>query len=331
MKNESLKQKDSQSNITQESTTYDGGKLNYLHINAEHADPVNNKLVVIPGFTQGIEVLGDFGEALSNQGNREVYVLDQPDRSKKKFDKKLKGEIGLNDQVNAFIAFLEQNGLTDEPVDFVVNSLGAAVLANAAVKANENGWKTFKSDEGSNSFFISPAAVDPKENIISLGKRFVRSATNNASLGKVLDPTGEMLKAGQKNFTGDMPKSFNEAIALAKYKIDFESLEESGVKPMIIGYADDSMMPHVDNSQNLERIEGAVSLIDNANNAPNNLPAASDFEQFKERTGLDGKEAKRAWAHHYRAAEHNDMQFHPERTARFIGSVLVDKAQKLQK
>lgn len=332
MENESLKQT-SESTAQPNRLIFADGSIEYLDLNKESADPNNNKMVVIPGFTQGIEVMKDFGEALGEEGQREVFVLDQPERSKKTFDKKFKGEIGLDQQVDALLEFLQHQDLTRTPADFVANSFGTSILAAAAIKANELGWKTFKSDEGSRTFFISASGANPAESMKSLGKRWAGWMKKNGANDKVLDPSREMFKAGQQNFLQDIPKTINEAIALSKYKIDFEQLEAAGVMPTVIGYADDSLMPFQEVAKNLEHTQGAVSLIDNAENAPaladsTKYPGVKDFEEFKEKTGLDGKEARQAWVHHYRAAEHNDMQFHPNRAARFILDILSRKEQQ---
>jgi hypothetical protein len=302
------------------------GSLDYLHINPEVQDPARNTLVVIPGFTQGIEVFEGFGEALGEGGTRNVYVLDQPERYKKTFDKKFMGELGLNDQVDALMEFIYRKGLTDKPADFVANSFATSILAEAAGRADELGWSTFKASEGSNTFFIATSGVNLEENKRTLGVRWVKWMAKNASSGKTLDPTGEMMKAGVKNALGDIRKTANEAIALSSYKVDFAELERAGVRPIMIGYADDDLMPFQETTAH----EGAVSLIDNTDTAPTlpnggPYPGAKDFEDFKNKTGLSGKEAKQAWLHHYRAAEHNDMQFHPNRTASFILQTLLER------
>jgi pimeloyl-ACP methyl ester carboxylesterase len=331
--NQEIKKQPAASRVEHETMQYKDGELEYLDINREIADPTKNKIVVIPGFTQGIEVLEGFGEALGDDGNREVYVLDQPNRFKKKFDKKFKGEIGLDQQVNALLEFLIEEDLTEEPIDFVANSFGTSVLAAAAIRANQLGFKSFKTQEGANTFFISAAGANPEESMKSLGKRWLGWIKKNAANDKVLDPTREMFKAGQKNFLGDVPKTLNEAIALSKYKINFEELEKAGVKPVVIGYADDALMPFQEVAQNIEHIEGAVSLIDHEENAPilpnsRPYPGAKDRKEFEELAYLETKSAKQEWPHHYRAAEHNDMQFHPDRAARFIIDVLSRKEQQ---
>jgi pimeloyl-ACP methyl ester carboxylesterase len=312
---------------------YKDGELEYLYFNGGYADPTKNKIVVIPGFTQGIEVLEGFGEALGDDGSRAVFVLDQPKRFKKKFDKKFKGEIGLDQQVDALLEFLIEEDLTEEPIDFVANSFGTSILAAAAIRANQLGIKSFKTQEGANTFFISAAGANQKESMKSLGKRWLGWMKKNAANDKVLDPTREMFKAGQKNFLGDVPKTLNEAVALSKYKINFEELEKAGVKPVVIGYADDALMPFQEVAQNIEHMDGVVSLIDHEENAPilpnsRPYPGAKDRKEFEELAYLETKSAKSEWPHHYRAAEHNDMQFHPDRAARFILDVLSRKEQQ---
>jgi hypothetical protein len=323
--------------VIQERLVYETGELEYLHFNSECADPSSNKMVVVPGFTQGIEQLRTFGEALAENGQREVFVLDQLERYKKMLD--FSGKQGLEQQVETLLALLEDRGLTHERVDFVGNSIASIVLAKAAIRADERGWNCFKhepDEEGrrSNTFFISPSGIKPKEGKISLGLRWALWIARNGGDDKILDPTREFYKAGQRHFFEDIPKTFNEYFAQAKNKIDFRKLGSAGIKPHIVGFANDMLMPYQDVTEYLDYIEGAHSLVDHAGNAPIYkkvvdgevqtlpYPGAKSFDEFKALTGFTGKEARQHWVHHYRAAEHNNMQFNPDRTARFISQVL---------
>jgi hypothetical protein len=101
------------------------------------------------------------------------------------------------------------------------------------------------------------------------------------------------------------------------------------VKPFIFIYANDNLMPYrlsgPNIEQNLDHLGGVAMPIDTGG------VGAGSFEELKEKLEekariesrkLDGKELKAAWIHHYRAAEHGDMQFHPERTVKAVLQVL---------
>ena len=311
-----------------ESIEYSRGTLDYLHIKAEQVDTSKNPIVVAPGFTQGIEVLEDFGQSLSDSGHREVFVLDQwasaPRKSRQPKQYANGNFIGLEEQAEAVASFLEHSHLTDRPIDFVANSFGCQITARVAEIAEEQGWNCFKDDLGSHTIFISPAASNEDENYISLGVRWTKWMAKNdphaSMVAKVLDPGARMLKEGKRNASENPKKTLKEIDALVRSRVDYQRLGKIGLKPFVMAYADDDLMPYGTMEQNLENNLENLSGISMPVDA--GAVKARDFEMFKTNIGLQGKAAKEAWAHHWRRADHGDMQFHPERTARAILQIL---------
>lgn len=307
--------------LTKETAHLDSGNLDYLHIGQETRR--FNPVVVVPGFTQGIEVLEDFGIHLTQQGQREVFVLDQLQRQHRTLESLHPLERlrqGVEEQADALVGFLANNELTDRPIDFVTNSLGASIAVRAAEIAHNQGWKSFSSDEGSRMVFISPAGSNNKEFILSLGGRFIWWMAKNTPSGKYLDPKGEMMKTGVKNALDDLKKTVNEVRALARSRIPYERLGEIGIKPFILAYPGDQLMPYrimgSNLETNLENLSGVASVVGGYD------VGARNYSEFKKKTGLNGKAAKEAWVHHYRSADHSDMQSHPERTASSVLQIL---------
>ena len=301
------------------------GQVNYLKIGQDN--PNANPIVIVPGSTQGVEVLEDFGVELSRLGNRKVYVLDQFKRQERNWDKlkpfTREGRLGLEQQTSTLLQLLSYKDLTQKPVDFVANSFGAPVAVRAAEVAAERGWSCFNAETGSHMALISPAASKKGEFFLPIGGRFGWWLLEYPRVNKYLDPNNEMLKAGVQNFIEDLPKTINEMRAFAKVRIPYKKLGEIGIKPVVLGYASDKMMPYriMDSTlePNMDQLSGIATIVD-----PENI-AAGNFSEFKQKTGLSGKAAKEAWAHHYRRADHNDQQFHPQRSAQAILQIFDDR------
>lgn len=291
---------------------YKGGSVDYTVIEGYSE---NNPALIIPGFTEGRFVLDSFAQSLNNQGDRTVIFPDQPQIDKRKT------KLSIIDQhAEALLAIVEKEGLGQIPLDIITHSFGSLVAVRAAELAKDKGVTSFDHNEGSNAIFITPAGSNDKENLLFLGGRWVIFLKNGMAYGKELDPTGEMMKAGVKNFNKNLSKTIKETIALGKKSTIYENLGEVGLRPFVFGYASDDMYPHkVIKSiikEGGEALDGYGVPIDTGG------VGAGTFEEFKEKTGLAGKNAKKAWAHHYRNAGHNDLLFHPERTVKAILQVI---------
>jgi pimeloyl-ACP methyl ester carboxylesterase len=294
-------------------TDYPGGEVDYAVIGSP--SDIHNPVVIIPGFTEGQTVLKRFAETLSEKGEREVIYPDQPVIKDKK--------PIIDHHAEALLAIIENEGYGDRPVDIIAQSFGALVAVRAAELAKERGLKCLDAERGSNSVFIAPAGSNDNENLLYLGGRWIKFVNREAhpipalsALTKELDPDGSMAKAGQKNVMASLPKTIKEVIELSRKENIYSKLGELGLKPHIFGYASDVMYPH----KVVKTVLDANGYSLNGYSVPVDSGGigAGNFGEFKEKTGLSGKEAKKAWAHHYRNAGHNDFLFHPERTVKAI-------------
>lgn len=297
----------------QEIAEYNGGKVDYSVVGemTEH-----NPVVLVPGFTISRLVQRDFANTLSEQGKREVIFLDQPELQRKPKQKL----SAVDHQAEALLAVIEKEGLSNRPLDFVAHSFGSIVLTRAAEIAHERNLAVFDGAEGSKVVFIAPAGSNKWENIAYLGGRFGHFMVGGQPYGKELDPTGDWMKAGMDNFFKNPAKTAKEIIHLSKRERIYSGLGGLGIKPFIIGYPGDYLYPDRTIKKAVkkhgERISGYAMPIDTHGVGAKNLG------DFKEKTGLNGKDARRHWAHHYRNAGHNDLLFHPERTVNAILPIL---------
>lgn len=288
---------------------YDGGTVDYSVVGT---DGEHNPVVIVPGFTIGRLVQRNFASTLSREGSRQVIFSEQPDFTDK--------ALPLDNHAEALLAILQNEGLSYRPVDFVTHSMGSLIFARAAELAKERGLSAFDKDGGSRAVFIAPAGSNAKENLIYLGGRFANFMAKARPYDKELDPTGDWMKEGASNFLRHKSKTAKEVLALSKKEKIYQRLGSLGIKPFIIGYSNDSLFPHSTFESTVnkhgETIEGYAVPVDTLG------VGAKDFAEFMAKTGLQGKDAKRAWAHHYRNAGHNDLLFHPERTVNAILPIL---------
>jgi pimeloyl-ACP methyl ester carboxylesterase len=303
------------------SADYINGHIEYSVI--EHPGNQHNAVLIVPGFTEGRFVFDKFASTMSRQGEREVIYPDQPVIAA---GRRAKMPV-IDHQALALLKIIEQEGLTEQPIDLIAHSFGSKIVFRLAELAKAKRYTCFDSKKGSHSVFISPAGSNPKENLLFLGGRFSRFMYREGNplprlnlLARELDPTGEMGRVGWKNFRSDKKKTAREVWQLSKKPDIYKHLGSVGLEPHVLGYAKDVMFPYrvvkkviEDNGENLR---GYSMPIDNK------ATGASSFREFKskfeDKPGLTGRDAKRAWAHHYRNAGHNDLLFHPERTVKAI-------------
>ncbi len=300
----------------EKSIEYAGGSIDYSVI-GDTDNP--NPILIIPGFTEGRFVMRNFASELSQVGHRKVIFPDQPVP-----DKNRKSKMSIIDQhASALLEIIKSEGLSDRPLDIIAHSFGSLVAVRLAEMAKDQGLTCFESEQGSHSLFISPAGSNDKENLVRLGGRWLKFVKREANptpvfshLTRTLDPTGEMLKAGQKNAKANLAKTLEEIIALSKKEKIYGDLGRLGLKPHIFGYANDTLYPH----KVIKAVMEANGKVLHGYSVPidNGGVGASNFEEFRQKSGLSGKQAKAAWAHHYRNAGHNDWLFHPERTVKAV-------------
>jgi pimeloyl-ACP methyl ester carboxylesterase len=301
---------------------YDGGHVEYSVIGT--SDGSHNAVIIIPGFTGGRLALRDFARTLSEEGDREVILPDQPVIASSKLPV-------LDAHAEALLSVIESEGLIDEPVDFIAHSFGSIIAARAAELAKQRGIKSLDSNLGSHMVFIAPAGSNDKESLARLGGRWAKFIVQDTFYRGELDPDGTMSKAGVKNFFSSPSKTVKEIAVLSKKegKEDaYASFGKVGLRPYILSYARDDLYPYKVTRSVLERNAG--TLLGSSVPIDSGGIGAGDFKEFKSKSGLGRKKAFKAWAHHYRNANHADLQYHPERTVKAILQIWQDPDKRLE-
>lgn len=294
---------------------YIGGKIEYSVVgkSSEH-----NPVILIPGFTVGRLVQRDFAITLSEQGEREVIFSEQPT-----FTRKPSRKPAIDRHAEALLAIIEAQRLENRPVDFIAHSFGSIVFSQAAELAKERGLTSFDSDKDSHAVFIAAAGTNDKENIVALGSRFAKFMWNGMPLGKKLDPDGEWMKAGTKNFIKRPVKTGKEINVLRQKEKIYTKLGEMGIKPAFLGYPSDDLMPFA-SSESIIMNDGLDLLgysvpIDYESRPLTGSAKDVDLKKFIKMTGLTKDEAVKEWVRHPAGAGHNDFLFNPKRT---VGAIL---------
>lgn len=297
---------------------YEGGKVDYSVV-GEITD--HNPVVLVPGFTVGRLVQRDFANTLHEEGDRQVIFSEQPNFSWKPSMKPV-----VDRHAEALLAIIEKEGLGNQPVDFVTHSFGSIIFTRAAELAKERSLNCFDSVSGSRAVFIAAAGTNEKEDIVKLSHRFAKFMVNGMPYGKELDPTGDWMKAGTKNFIKRPLKTAKEVNILRKKENIYTKLGQMSIKPSFIGFNGDDLMPFSSSESvimNEELDLGGYSVPINLESRP--LAEATkdlDFKEFMSLTGLDKKESVKEWARHHVGAGHNDLLFNPHRTVNAILPIL---------
>lgn len=311
---------------------YGVGSVEYSVVGNQN--PEHNPILFIPGYTEGTEIVRDFGITLSELGDRQAIVLNQPDH--RSILKSLQGgNLGtkrtvLDHQAEAVLAVLRNMGLTDKPIDFITHSFGSLILQRAAELADLRRirvpFSSRKDADGkrSHSIMIAPAGINPDEDFKSFMSRGARFQAETFKGEKALDPDYLFIRKAFKAVAKNPAKYIRELSPLMRKRIVFKKLGEFGLKPTVLTYANDPMYPDSvigeNLGQNLRDLEGWTTPLDIGRaRLGASYHNAGSLEEFRTKSGWRKKMAKRAWAHHYRNSGHNDLLFHPGRTA---GAVL---------
>ncbi|QQS64942.1 hypothetical protein IPO96_00055 [Candidatus Saccharibacteria bacterium] len=278
----------------------EGETIEYVRFAPDSSAKAQQKpSIYIPGFTEGITAKAPFGMAMLELGN-DIIIPDQ-NRSAKP-DKK---EAAKTQAIN-YLAVLDAEGLTHEPINAVAHSYGSYILAEMVKIAKERGWTCF--DEAKVAL-LAPGGSYPDEAMFSkLGVRFAKEMLFELSkkTKKALpDVSKQMDKAGKKNLTKNIGRTWAEARQLATQMIRFEgdgeprSLGRYVGEIGLFGYTDDKLFSH----KQLER--AAQQLMDN------NGSYASPV-QFLEVVDQDGNTRV---VKNNNPQTHNDEQWNPRRVA----------------
>lgn len=310
-----------QNTEAQKTAEFGGGEVDYSVVG--EATTEKNPVIIVPGFTVGRLVQRNFASVLHEQGQRQVIFSEQPDFS---YMPSMKPVIDRH--AEALLAIVKAEELEMRAVDFVTHSFGSMIFVRAAELAKARGLKSFEAEKGSHAIFVSPAGSSSEENIVRLGGRFATFMINGTPLGKELDPTGEWMKAGTKNFVKRPIKTVREIAVLRKKEAIYKKLGVMGIKPVLIGYHSDDLMPFsISESVFMDEdfAGGGYSVpVDTASKPLASNISELSLKKYTEVSGLDKKEAAKTWARHHLGAGHNDLLFNPERTVRAILPVLDD-------
>jgi hypothetical protein len=158
-------------------------------------------------------------------------ILTNPETGKK--------DATYNQAVN-YLAVLEAEGI--ENADFVTHSYGSLILDAMFKIAEEHELPLFK---GSKIVMLAPGGYDD-ENYAQLAKRFVKTMATEPKKGsKNFPDQPEMMKAGVKAFTANIPRTYRESRELVKRNVDYPHLlGKIGVGNLtVLSYAGDDLYP----------------------------------------------------------------------------------------
>ncbi len=269
-----------------------GEQLPYVRLNEGAGE---KPVLYIPGFTEGIVSKAPFAAELAGLGNDVIM----PDQNRKKIlkDSTNKKDATYSQAMN-YLAVIEAEGI--ENVDIVTHSYGSLIFDKMQEIAADQG-KTYFDD--ANVIMLAPAGFS-KEKIRTIGKRFLAVAKSEGKDNpKDFPDSPEMLKAGVKNFTANIPRTLREVRHLAKNQVDYKRLLKSKIASLaIVSYAEDKLYSD-------KVLESTVNKVTQA--------GASWEIPIKQKNGqrFDPSSAK---PH----ATHNDEQFNPYRVAATVNEIL---------
>lgn len=292
-----------------QTANYYAGSVDYVVTGTPN--PGRNRIMLVPGYTEGFVALGDFARALCDDNRHQVVLTDQP---------RAKSKNVLDVQAEAILQIIEDNGWQDEPMDFVSHSMGAIITMRAAELAKLRRWKCFDSKAGSRSIFIAPAGMYDQESIRKITPRYLKLLGQISSGDKKLDKT--IANNGIKEFFDKPIQHSREALGpVIHERIVSGYLGEIGLKPTVFVYPEDPMYPHEIIAGriigNLQDYQGYATPIDAVNKGVKAGYEDSSFEEFKQKSGLKvgNKEQKSIYQRHYLGAGHNDLLYNARRTA----------------
>lgn len=235
------------------------GKTSYEIIGAKN--PERNPYLYIPGFAGSYTGVEGIARELS-AGEDEVIVAGQPHR---KIAERLKDGSVFSDRdiidlhADAVLAIIEDQGLTQQPIDVVCHSLGLIILERAAQKSKEKGYTCFESERGSHSYAITPAGLVPDEKLRHMAGRYVKFIAHDAKTAKKYDSDKAIAKANSAVLAKHPAKTVGEVNAL-RGQVDIDKLGEVGLKPFMLVMGNDLMYPYKDSNPDKPRGEAGTAI-----------------------------------------------------------------------
>lgn len=278
----------------------DGELLLYVRLQPERlgVEQAHDRPVLyVPGFTEGIVAKAPFAAEMASRG----FDIILPGQNRKSILKDALGKKNAtHSQAMNYLSVLEDEGLKDTPVDVITHSYGLPIFQTMHRLATERGWTAF---DDSTLIAAAPAGSNTNEGLMRLGWRFGKHMiAENGTRKDIEDPA--MLEAGAKNMLANIPRTMREVWHLAHKKVDYEELATSGLRVVVLGYAEDRLFAHAQLMTTMEdALEHGISYA-----TPISLEEDPD-EIGAIRGGRD--------------ASHNDEQFNPSRVAGAAAQILL--------
>ncbi len=294
---------------------YPGGKVGYAVFG--QPNPENHRIMIIPGFTEDSLTMEEFAKTLAETADTEVIVPDQPGYLR---GWKPRGLVmsAINHFAEAYLAVIEAEDLEDEPLDVVAHSLGAPVEVRMAELAKDRGVKALDFEEGSQSVFMAPAGTNPKERLLlskeSLAARFLfKFLPRDAKEVKKFEPSRMGANRAARNFVKNPFKSAKETWYLSKKSNMYPKLGRVGLKPHVMVFSDDPLLP--------QRLNQPITEAYVSGDEDYSLAGWSSAANVAG-LGKGDSKAEDAWLDDYRHAGHNDHGRHPQHVAQAVLQLL---------
>lgn len=256
-------------------------------------------VLYVPGFTEGVEAKAPFGIEMARAG----FDIIIPGQNRGSV---LKDALGKKNptysQALNYLAVIENEGLEYQPMDIVAHSYGSLIFEEMVREAEARGWTCF--DEAKVAL-LAPAGTNEGESFFRLAKRFTHSLFTETKFEHDFpDTTGEMEKAGVKNFMANIPRTIREMLHVLKEKVDYGYLASKVGRIAIFSYGEDKLFPFRVQADTLDRVGLA------------GISVATPYSQILRPDGtMRGADN----------ATHNDEQFNPERPAGAVSDFFGDK------
>lgn len=204
--------------------------VDYLKVTPE-AMSGRGPVIIVPGFTEGIVQDAKFAHYLSQEMGAGVFVPGQYEREKKG---KMTRDEAIDNQAEAILAIIEDQGLQKQGVNIFANSLGAPVFVRAAELARERVLNCFGDENGSSVVFMAPVGMKPDDRKRDVAKRFVKGSMIDVHNKEKHGWDKDSLDAGLKLAAKDPLKAGSEMHLAASVKIYADNLKPFGIRPHIL-------------------------------------------------------------------------------------------------
>lgn len=275
-----------------------GAEISYVRLGEtnENRPPV----MIINGFSAGIVANGAFAAALAHEGH-DVILTGQYDGTVVPLHHR---DGARRSHASAALAVLEQEQLSDKPVNFVTHSYGSLVFEALSKLAADRGHGCI---QGSRVAMLAPAGVKRDEASWSFLPRYVALLRAGNSIEKRPESywqfEKEMLGAGVSHVKAHPWRSLQEGREAMRRKIDFPEVFNRGIGAIaLIPFAEDRLYGQ-------DILDRSISTL-----LSDRLSAFSAYS-------LEWDEAKGRFFG-LTGSDHSDQQFNPKRVATAVAQFL---------